>query len=518
MIANPQHNTALMFRNISWIFLVFAAIGLLIRVINIGNPLNDWDEATYALVARSLMLGNLPYHEAFDHKPIGLYYIFALFFQIFGYNVTATRLMPFVAIGLTSWLLYRIVKRQMPPHQHFVALCTILFMATCTSFGNGGQASNTELLQMPVFAGWWLAALNYPELSWRRALLLGALAGLAAQINYLGGFVLSVSTALILAWPLFSNTKRTTLHSFVTAGLLSLSAFILVVWVTLLPLIAEGSLPQYFNMQIAFLGVYQGFLADDILIRAVLSALFSIAISAGFFVSLLACIAWCEKSFRNLKPASVTRLGQLAAVFVVTLFAILLTKRLYPHYFNLLIIPSTLILLTLLSSASARSLRGFAYLAGVLATFLVARGAWDVYLRDWHGNFKQRHEIAKLVEEIRNHAQPGERVLLLNLNHTLYFLANVTPATRFVFHDHIFKGDFLARIGSSPSQEITKALETKPVFVMACFDKHGADYRQLLQKNLAAGYRGYSLSGFEECNDLKAYYQAANDSSSVVGE
>lgn len=511
---NPQENPVSQQNNISLIFLVFAFLGLLIRVINIGNPLNDWDETTYALVARSLMLGNLPYHEAFDHKPIGLYYIFALFFQIFGYSLTALRLMPFAAIGLTSWLLYRIAKKQMPPHQHFVALCAILFMTTCASFGNGGHASNTEILQMPVFAGWWLAALNCPESSWRKPLLLGALTGFAAQINYLGGFVLAVSTALILAWPLFSNTTRTTLRSFMTAGLLSLGAFIAVVLLTLLPLIVEEELLQYFEMQRAFLGVYQSVLNDDKLLRA----LFSIAISAGFFVGLFVCIAWSEKSFRNFKPASVTQLAQLANVFVVTLFAILLTKRLYPHYFNLLIVPSTLILLIFLSSASARALRGFAYLAGVLATLLVARGAWDVYLKDWHGNFKQQHEIAKLVKEIRSHTQPGERVLLFNLNHTLYFMANVTPATRLIFRDVIFFDRFLTRIGSSPSQEITKALEKKPVFVMVCFDNSGADYRPLVQKNLATGYREYSLSGYEECRDLKAYYQATNGTSSGVGE
>ena len=494
---------------LSWVFLIFSGLGLFIRFVNIGNPLNDRDETTYALVARSLMLGNLPYHEAFDHKPIGLYYIFALFFQVFGYNLTTIRLMPFVAIGLTSWLLYQIAKKQMPPHQHFVALCAILFMTTCASFGNWGHASNTEILQMPIFAGWWLVALNYPESSWQRALLLGALTGLAAQINYLGGFVLAVSTALMLAWPFFSEPTRTTLREFLTAGSMSLVAFIAVVVLTLLPLIVERDLPQYIEMQHAYLGVYQSVLNNDKLVRAI----FSIAISASFFTALFVCIAWREKSFRSLKPASVTQLAQLAAIFVVTLFAIWLTKRLYPHYFNLLIVPSTLILLILLSSASERALRSFAYLAGILATLLVARGAWDVYLKDWHGNFKHQHEIVKLVEEIRSHAQPEERVLLLNLNHTLYFMANVTPATRFVFHDHIFQEVFLTRIGSSPSQEISKALETKPVFVMACFDNRGADFRSLVQNNLSIGYWEYSLSGYEECDDLKAYYQATNSAS-----
>ena len=213
---------------------------------------------------------------------------------------------------------------------------------------------------MPIFAGWWLAALNYPESSWRRALLLGALAGLAAQINYLGGFVLAVLTALFLAWPLFVNFSRTTLRSFLAGGALALGAFLAVALLMLAPLILAGDSPQYFHMQSKALGGYQGTLNDDKLVRAV----FSIAISAGFFVSLLVCIGWYWESFRCLMPTAVTQLMQLASVFVVTLFAIWLTKRLYPHYFNLLIVPSTLILLTLLANASVRAICGFTLSGG----------------------------------------------------------------------------------------------------------------------------------------------------------
>ncbi len=201
----------------------------------------------------------------------------------------------------------------------------------------------------------------------------------------------------------------------------------------------------------------------------------------------------------------------------MTLLTIWLTKRLYPHYFNLLIVPSTLILLILLGSANDCALRGFAYLAGVLAALLVARGAWDVYAKDWSGDFKQQHEIARLTEEIRSHAQPGERVLLLNVSHTLYFLADVVPATRFAFMGEIFLSKFLSRIDSSPGQEITKALETKPVFVMACFDNIAAEYRPQVQQALANGYREYALSGYDQCDDLKAYTPVRDGVSSEVG-
>ena len=502
---SPEESTTRPLKNIAWIFLGLATAGLVVRLVNIGNPLNSWDgldEMNYALIARSLMSGNLPFHGAFDHKPIALYYIFALFFEIFGYTLTAIRLMPFAAIGLTSWLLYRIAKKQLPSHLHLVALCAILFMATCASFGNGGHASNTEILQMPVFAGWWLVALNCPPGSnWWRSLLQGALAGLAAQINYLGGFVLAIGTAFMLAWPLFSNLSRPKFATFLVDGLLALGAFVATGLLMLSPLIVAGDLSQYFHMQFGALSGYQGVLNEDKLVRAV----FSVAISACFFVSLLACMGWHDRSLGEVTPAAKTQLAQLAVVFAVTLFAIALTKRLYPHYFNLLIVPSTLILLTLLASTSVRALRSFSFVAVVLATLLVARGAWDVYLKDWHSNFRQQQEIAQLTQEIRDHAQPGEPVLLLNLNHTLYFLADVTPATRFVFRGQIFQDKFLSSIRSSLETELDIALANNPVFVMACFDYIAADFQPLVEKMLALDYRGYQLPGYDECQVLKAY-------------
>ncbi len=123
---NPQQNNTHPLKSISWMFLAFAFVGLAFRTINIGNPLNDHDDALYALIARSLLSGQLPYHGVYDHKPIALYYIFALFIQIFGYTLSAVRLMPFAAIGLTTWLLYRIAVRHLPPRLHFLSLCAIV--------------------------------------------------------------------------------------------------------------------------------------------------------------------------------------------------------------------------------------------------------------------------------------------------------------------------------------------------------------------------------------------------------
>ena len=490
---------------LAYVLLVFAALGLLIRLVNIRNPLNGldgMDEMTYVLIARRLMLGELPYHGGFDHKPIGLYYVFVLFFQVFGYTLTTIRLMPIAAIALTSWLLYAIVKTHLPAQRQGLGLSAVVFMTTCTSFGNGGLVSNTEILQMPVFAAWWLVALNWTEFRWQRALMLGALTGAAAQINYLGGSILALSTAVMLAWPLLDKFSWKTVSSFLIDAMLALATFALITLMALLPLIIADDLSQYFRLQFGTLAGYQGTMNNEKLLRAILS----IAISAGFFLSLLACKVWCEKSFGTYSQLQRTVLIQLAVVFFVTLVMIGMTKRLYPHYFNLLVVPSTLVLILLLGDASSLVLRRFTFLAGILAALLISRGVWDVYLKDWSGDFKQQHEIAQLAQEIQKHSKPGDKVLLLNLNHTLYFLADVVPATRFFFRGQIFLDRFLSTLDSSPAREIGEAVATKPTYVMACFDNSAAGYRSLVDNMLLVNYAAYNLPNYRECLDLKAYY------------
>lgn len=500
-----ESNNSTPLKALAYVFLVFAAMGLVIRLVNFRNALNGldgMDEMTYVLIARRLMLGELPYNGGFDHKPIGLYYLFALFFHAFGYTLAAIRLMPLAAIALTSWLIYPIAKKHLPAQYHPVAVYATVFMATCASFGNGGHASNTELLQMPVFAAWWLVALNWSKLRFSRALMLGALVGLAAQFNYMGGFILALSTALMLAWPLVGKVSVAALRSFSMNALLALSTFSLASVIMLLPLIMAGDLSQYFGLQFGTLSGYQGVLNEGKLLRA----LFSILISASFILSLLACKLWYDKSLSTYTPPQKTILLQIAAVFAVTLVVIGLTKRLYPHYFNLLVIPCTLALVFVIANVNAKTLRAFTFLAGILAALLVGRGAWDVYGKDWAENFRQQHEIAQLSQEIRNHAQPGDRVLLLNLNHTLYFLTDVVPATRFFFRSQIFLDRFLLNIGSSPMKEIHKVAATRPVYVLSCFDNIAAGYRGQVDALFSVEYKSYALTGYAECIDLKAYF------------
>jgi 4-amino-4-deoxy-L-arabinose transferase-like glycosyltransferase len=62
----------------------------------------DQDETIYALVALELLSGELPYQAIFDHKPIGIYYIYAIFMGLFGKSFYAIRIMTMLMIVVAN--------------------------------------------------------------------------------------------------------------------------------------------------------------------------------------------------------------------------------------------------------------------------------------------------------------------------------------------------------------------------------------------------------------------------------
>ncbi len=492
-------------RVLTAVLLTCAVLGLGLRIVGLLNPVgfgdDGVDELTYAVIARRMLAGYLPYTQAFDHKPIGLYYIYSLFLSLFGGGYAAVRLITFASIAASVWALYAIASRRWPSRHRWTHLAVIAFMTTCASFGNGGHASNTEIIQMPFFAAWWLVALNLEPADWRRPLLLGGLAGVAAQINYLGGFVLSVSTAMMLGWPLLSSVSLAELKRFVVAGLLALAAFGVVVLATLWPLIREGLLAQYFGLQGAAIAGYAGSLNGAKVFRAAVS----MGASVGFGLALLIATRLANGRWPVVAPRDSALWRQLVLVMLFTLVPIVMTQRLYPHYFNLLIVPATLLFLMLLSGADRKALRLAAVPAVLLAAMLVGRGAWDVYLKNWNDGFRNQASTLRLAALLHEHVGPADRALLINLDHSLYFLADVAPSTQFFFKGQILADRMLANMNSSPEQEIEKALATGPAAVMACLDGDVAAIEPMLVRRLAGRYEEIAVADTPQCGRIRYF-------------
>src|SRR5688572_14258808 len=79
-----------------WLPAIVAILATVVlpRLLMLNVSVIDWDESIYALIGQQWVQGHVPHETVFDHKPIGLYAIFASFFLVFGDAVWAIRLIP----------------------------------------------------------------------------------------------------------------------------------------------------------------------------------------------------------------------------------------------------------------------------------------------------------------------------------------------------------------------------------------------------------------------------------------
>lgn len=69
------------------------------------------DSGIFAYTGRVVRDGGLPYRDAWDNKPPGVYYIDALAFVLFGVNRWALWLIETISVFLTGWLMYWLLNQ-----------------------------------------------------------------------------------------------------------------------------------------------------------------------------------------------------------------------------------------------------------------------------------------------------------------------------------------------------------------------------------------------------------------------
>ena len=182
------------------LFCCLLALVVGMRLDSFRHTVLDPDEAIYVLMAESVVAGRTPYTEVWDHKPPGIYFLFAVVQRVCGRSIAALRLVTCLAVTISAFLLLccgRFVLRR--PAAGYVAAAIYAAFSTA----NGGLAANTEIFFTPfVVSGFYLlrrAQDGRHEAS--RNLLLGAAGasfGIAAGIKYVVFFELCAAAAVLV--------------------------------------------------------------------------------------------------------------------------------------------------------------------------------------------------------------------------------------------------------------------------------------------------------------------------------
>lgn len=381
----------------------------------------DRDISTYAVIGREMLTGRALYADLWDHKPPGIYLIFAGATALIGPGVPAVLLVNLVfsiaVMGglmvagrriagppgaIAAGFLWAVVggdlglQANQPnvelPMNACVAWALSASLAGCSGSAEkrawltGGLTSCGLLLKSVVAAPLFFLAVVDAGSEWRRG-------GVKSALNFATRWICAVTFVLVpaLAWCIYRAEFGPVWDAVVRYNL------------------AYGKGDVFTNLLgLTKLGVYLPLSSLQLL------GLLAVAGVAGFL---------------KMSPPERRR---IAAVLVGSAIAIAAPGRFYPHYFQLLLPPLVLAaaigLVHALRHGGARKLAAVALLAAVaglqLQSFLFLPADWS---RQKYGEvFLDEVRFAKILEE---RVSPGEFFWQLGPQPGLYLLTGTVPAS-----------------------------------------------------------------------------------------
>ncbi len=413
--------------------LVALLVGL--RLCFLHEPL-ERDEGTYGAVAQAILRGDLPYRDAIDLKPPGVYYLYAAALALPLDGAVAIRLLAAACSALTLLAVAWVARQAGGPRAGLLAAALFALVAPAPVL-QGSSANSEVFLLLPL----WLAVGAF--LRARAAQAAGAagtgwllLAGLGLGAAMLVKPVAAPTAALLLAaalWP--ARPGHPWRARLAAAGWLALPGLALAL-ATLGAFAAAGALEPFLFWNVAFPLRYAGgavvsgpplwLVLRDLAPELALPAVLGLPAAAWLLV---------RRGRHGAAPAA-AQAAVLAALLVpVTAAAVAMPGRFFPHYF-ILLVPALAVAGGLgLDAAWARggALRAAAGLAAAASLAAYAARDWphfttmtpaEVSTAKYGPVFAESEEVAAWL---RPRLRPGDWFLQWGFQPELYFLTGGRP-------------------------------------------------------------------------------------------
>lgn len=482
------------------VLLGFAIANFLLRGATFFQSVINHDESLYLIIADQILQGIPPYVDIWDHKPPGIYFLFALGLTLFGDSILAIRLLTLIAVTITCYLLYRISLSIFPQSGQRIGILAGLLYAVF-SLTNGGLAANTEVFFIPFVVGsfyWFFRHANYYKNSALTWIGIGILMGLAAQIKYL--VVFDFLALVIFA---FLQRDRKLFFTFRNVILLGLGSSIIFTIVAFY-FWQQGIFSEYLSATLLANATY--IQTDNLTLSGIIDPLITQILRYFlFWVCLLFCVTEARLSYQ--KTDSSFAIFHLMIWLVCILPAPFISQRLYDHYFLQLLPPLCLITAYAIDhhlnfkSKYPKQLF-FIILGSISGIYFLFDSAIATLQYSYYRLIKQENywgdRTALIAQEISQIKQAGESIYVYNDQPILYYLLKAKPPTPFLFLSHF--QDNLTQ--TSPLQEFNQIINLQPNYIIINTNPNDndrykvAEIEQKLAQTLAQNYQlRTSISG-----------------------
>jgi 4-amino-4-deoxy-L-arabinose transferase-like glycosyltransferase len=445
-----------------------AVFGLL-RVPFLSLPL-ERDEGEYAYIAQRAAYGEIPYRDAFDQKPPGVFAAYRLAFSLFGETIEGIHLFLYLWTAATTMVLFAFVRRT--AGELAASFSALAFAVVSIEPRLAATAANTEAFMiLPLVgsmyclvrgrdsqgSGWWFAC--------------GLLAASACWFKQV-----AVTNAVFVGLAVVASCYRGASRRRSGRMLKGVLWFAGGAALVSMPVLA------YFSLA----GAWQPFVDAVFLHNLEYSQRVPASVGLGLLQHRLAhqapsfAILWLAAAFAALAPALIGRANWLLFVgFAVASFAgVSVSFYFRPHYFVQLLPALAALSGVSLAAAAGWLLRRSTPVAwgGVisLALLVIAPPVWanrDVFLAESTSAISRQiygynpfPESVTIGRYIRESSAPGDEVLVVGSEPQILFYAERASATRYIF----FYPLTAALPGSlDRQQEVVADFEVKePLFVV----------------------------------------------------
>lgn len=395
------------------------------------------DEGVYAVIARGILHGEVPYRDLFDHKPPVIYGWYVASFLVFGDHDYAPRILGALALAATTGLTYvagaALISRR-------AGLAAAGVFACSTGLAQLSPGTNVEpFLLVPLMGslaayGRWRVTANG-----RWLLVSGLLGGLAVATKQVAFFNVAVPAGDLGLRALTDRDARRA-----TAGLLAMYAgsAAAAAAAVLAPLLVAGAAKELVYANLTYNRLYNDEVPASLKLQSGLhNGLSFLGIAAALVLLALPALL---SMFGRHREAN----DRLILVWLLASFAgVALTGRFYAHYFVQLLPALALVAAVGVEHRPAllQSRLGAAAFALLFAGALAANvgGVSDVYSAPTGAGRAVAYDpgvgglragpAREIGRQLAALSEPTDQVFVWGRETQIYYYANREPATRFLF-------------------------------------------------------------------------------------
>jgi 4-amino-4-deoxy-L-arabinose transferase-like glycosyltransferase len=451
----------------------------------------DWDEGAFALAARELLHGHLPYTTFFDNKPIGSAILLAPVLGMFGESVEAVRVAGLIAVTCTGWCVY-LIARSFAFRRVVNVSAAMLYVVFST--GLHGTATMTEILLAPFSTAAVLLLLRMVQVrgtAGRLSLagLSGLLFGIAVSIKYVP-VIPACCVSLICLIELVIQQRVSLIHA-ISGSVLFVSGVVLPTLAAILWSSAAGLLPMFWYANFSYVSRYVGH--DDHVASNMMRALILVEDELWPLAVLTACALLPAVAVPLLRGARRFPTTILAAWLIAELAAAAAPMKFFPHYFLMILPPlcifAALILWRGVTGLAMPRLAGRAMFTCVIAVCLLPMLHHVIAM----GRALARPDVARQIGALaRQTLQRDETVYVVNSDPVIYLISGTELPTRYAFPTHLI-GSQRYLVPEPNHPEVQRILNGRPRLIVvddSWTDPIKADQeaRALIERTLMASY------------------------------